>query len=147
MLVVWIEPGKHITSKGLRLFQPHHELNKLSMSCADRRYKKHGPVFKSHLFGNKTVVVSDPMQICRSAHRSDICASAIAIVDTSQVVRQVNTCLHASEASTSSQAYTAALSRTPGTALHCMTVITFSTHNVAQASRPHRELFWSLGFQ
>lgn len=32
------------------------------------RHEKHGMVFKSHIFGNKTVIISDPMQICRWNH-------------------------------------------------------------------------------
>lgn len=35
------------------------------------RHQKHGPVFKSRLFGEKTVVVADPMQICRILQGED----------------------------------------------------------------------------
>ncbi|KAL3151907.1 hypothetical protein ABBQ32_001038 [Trebouxia sp. C0010 RCD-2024] len=45
-------------------------LKDISIFFAER-HEKHGMVFKSHVFGNKTVVISDPLQICRILQAED----------------------------------------------------------------------------
>lgn len=72
-------PGSGISTKlqepngsfGLPLLGESLEWRKDLSGFFAERHEKHGMVFKSHIFGNKTVVVSDPMQICRILQAED----------------------------------------------------------------------------